>query len=150
MALLIGVILGLFAMFALALLGAGFRNPRWLVIAVFGIIALYQFGENKLVNDLENITITADGSAGCPVNHVQMVVTNGGPQSITRLAFSLRGFKPNYSNHIAYAFFPTYRIVPPGQSWTNCWEVKDLRKLTGTEQSNLRWDVQISSVGFAE
>ena len=101
MAIAIGLIGGLFIMLALALLGAGFRNPRWLVVAVLLIFALYKYGIEQLETNSQGITVAARYSAACDPEHVEVTISNAGAQAITRLGFTVKGFRPNHSDHVA-------------------------------------------------
>lgn len=150
MALAIGLIIGLFVLLGMALLGAGLRNPRWLVIAALGITALYHYGQDRLSSNLEGIEIIAGQGAACPADHIQVTVSNAGTKTITGFSFSLRGYRPNFSQHIVDQSHRTDRIIPAGQSWANCWEVKDLKGLSQTQQATLLWEVAITSVELSE
>lgn len=151
MAILIGLVVGLFILLALTLLGAGLRNPRWLFVGFCLILVLYKYGENQLANDVENLSISVSGQPnGCPVGQVHVRLTNGDTRRIERFGFELRGFLPNHSNRSAYQYLRSDRIIPAGQSWANCWRVAELGDLPVSQHGRLRWEAEITSVGFAE
>lgn len=150
MAIAIGLIGGLFIMLALALLGAGFRNPRWLVVVVCLILALYAYGRNQLETNSENVSVTARYSPACDPEHVELTISNAGAQAITRLGFNLKGFRPNHSAHVAQRYHWTDRIIPAGQSWTSCWRVLQLGDVPEVQHPTLRWESHITSIRLAE
>jgi len=146
MALVIGLLVGLFVLLGLALLKAGFRNPRLLLAVTLGIIGLYQLGEDRLARDLEGVEITTDGISSCPPNQVRVTIRNQREQAISGFRFTLHGYRPDYSDHVAYASHGSDRIVGPGTNWTECWLVEDLEDLPQTQHRGLRWEVSITSI----
>lgn len=151
MAILIGLVVGLFILLALTLLGASFRNPRWLFVGLCMIVALYKYGESQLIDDVANLSIRVAGqSHGCAVGQVPVVLINGDTRSIQSFAFDLEAFAPNYSERTAYEYHSSDRIIPAGQSWTNCWAVEDLEDIPTPQHGRFRWEVAITSVEFAE
>ena len=100
MALVIGLVGGLFILLALTLLRAGFRNPRWIFFWFCMLAALYKYGEGQLETNSENVTLVARYSAACEREHVEVTITNGGTKTITDLGFKFelqlgnRLFKP--------------------------------------------------------
>ena len=150
MAIAIGLIAGLFIMLALALLGAGFRNPRWLVVAVLLIVALYKYGTDQLETNSQGITVAARYSAACEPEHVQVSIVNDGTRAITHLGFNVKGYRPNHSTYVAQRYHSTDRIIPAGQSWTSCWRVLQLGDVPEVQHPSLRWEARITSVGLAE
>mgnify|MGYP001584787403 CR=1 FL=1 len=150
MAIVVGLTVGLFLLLGFHLLGAGFRNPRWLIVAVCLLLALYKYGQNQLVSDIQDIGLIAVRSADCTGNQLQVVVANGRANNITGLSFFLRGFRPNYSEHVAFAAMETDRVVPAGQSWVSCWDIAALKEVPMAQRSTLRWEVEITAVEFAE
>jgi len=150
MAIAIGLIGGLFIMLALALLGAGFRNPRWLIVAVLLIFALYKYGAEQLETNSENVTLLARYSPVCDPELVEVTISNGGAQAITRLGFNLKGFRPNHSAYVAQRYHRTDRIIPAGQSWTSCWRVLQLGNVPEAQHPTLRWESRITSIQLAE
>lgn len=151
MAILIGLVVGLFILLGLALMGAGLRNPRWLLVGFLLIVALYKYGESQLIDDVANLSIRVAGQSNdCAVGQVPIVLTNGDTRRIEGFAFELEGFLPNYSDRTAYEYHRSDRIIPAGQSWTNCWAVEDLQDVPTAQHGQLRWEVAITSVEFAE
>lgn len=151
MALVIGLIAGLFILLGLALMGAGLRNPRWLFVGFCVLAVLYKIGDSKLAGDVENLSISAMGPPnGCPEGEVQVVLRNNDNRRIEQFGFELEGFLPNHSNRSAYQYLNSDRIIPAGQSWSNCWRVEELKYLPQHQRGLLRWEVQITSVEFAE
>jgi len=150
MAIAIGLIGGLFVMLALALLGAGFRNPRWLVVAVCLILALYKYGIEQLETNSQNITVTARYSRACEPEHVEVTIANNRAQAITHLGFNIKGFRPNHSAFVAQRYHSTDRIIPAGQSRTSCWRVLQLGDVPEVQHPNLRWESRITSVRLSE
>ncbi|MGC1498025.1 MAG: hypothetical protein WA790_19630 [Sulfitobacter sp.] len=151
MALVIGLIAGLFILLGLALMGAGLRNPRWIIFWFCMLAALYKYGESKLVDDVQDLSISAMGPPnGCMDGEISVVIRNGDTRRIEQFGFELEGFLPNHSSRSAYQYLNSDRIIPAGQSWSNCWRVEELKYLPQPQRSQLRWGVQITSVEFAE
>lgn len=150
MAIAIGLVVGLFLLLGSHLLGAGLRNPRWLVVAFYGIAALYMYGARQLERDIQDVGLIAVGSSDCPVNQVQVVIANGRTENVIGFAFSLRGFRRNFSQHVVYESHRTDRIVPAGGSWSSCWDVEDLLELPLAQKSTLRWETELTSIDYAE
>jgi hypothetical protein len=150
MAIAAGLIVALFLFLGSHLLGARLRNPRWLLVALCGIAALYMYGARQLEKDIQDVHLVAARSADCPANRVQVVIANGRTADIIGFAFTLHGFRPNFSDHVAYDSHRTDRIVPAGHSWSSCWVVDDLVELPTAQKSMLRWDVEFTSIDFAE
>ena len=150
MAIAIGLIGGLFIMLALALLGAGFRKPRWLVVAVLLILALYKYGVEQLETTSQGITVAARYSAECQRAHIQVTISNNGTSGITHLGFHVKGFLPNHSTHVAQRYHSTDRIISAGQSWTSCWRILALDNVLAAQHPSLRWESRITSVRLAE
>ncbi|MEP5633916.1 MAG: hypothetical protein ABJP79_18720 [Tateyamaria sp.] len=46
-----------------------------------------------------------------------MLIVNGRTADIVEYAFVLRGFRPNYSEYVAYDSHRTDRIIPAGGEW---------------------------------
>jgi len=150
MALAIGLLVGLFVLLGLALLKAGFRNPRWLLAVILGILGLYQLGEDRLASDLLGVEIITNGISSCPPNQVRVTIRNQREQAITGFRFTLHGYRPNHSDHVAYVSHGSDRIVGPGTNWTQCWLVEELEGLPQTQHGSLRWEVSITSIELAD
>ena len=151
MTILIGLVVGLFILLGLALMGAGLRNPRWLLVGFLLTVALYKYGESQLIDDVANLSIRVTGrSNGCAVGQMPVLLTNNDTRRIEGFAFELEGFLPNYSDRTAYEYHRSDRIIPAGQSWINCWAVENLEDILTAQQGQLRWKAAITSVEFAE
>lgn len=149
MAIAIGLIGGLFIMLALALLGAGFRNPRWLILVVCLILALYKYGAEQLETNSQHITVAARYSPACEPAHIQVRISNNGTSGITHLGFNVKGFRPNHSTHVAQRYHSTDRVIPSGQSWTSCWRILALDNVPVAQHPTLRWESRVTSVRLA-
>ena len=150
MAIAIGLIVGLFLLLGFHLLGAGLRNPRWLILVVCLVLALYVYGQNQLETKSQNITVSARYSPACEPEHVEVTITNNGIKAITYLRFNVRGFRPNYSAYVAQRYHSTDRIIRPGHSWTSCWRVLQLDDVPVAQQVSLRWETTINSIELSE
>lgn len=151
MAIVIGLVGGLFILLALTLLRAGFRNPRWIFFWFCMLAALYKYGESQLMDDVQNLSISAMGPPnGCVEGEIQVVLRNSDTRRIEQFGFELEGFLPNHSHRSAYQYLNSDRIIPAGQSWTNCWRVEELKHLPQHQRAQLRWETAITSVEFAE
>jgi len=150
MALLAGLVVALFLLLAFHLLGWSARNPRWLVAGALVLVALYAYGTKQLEDDIQNVGLVAARSADCPVNQVQVLIVNGRQRDITGFSFSLRGYRPNYSEYVAYDHHRTDRIIPPGGEWITCWPVEDLQQVPTAQKATLRWEVEFTDLDYAE
>ena len=65
MAIVVGLVVALILLLAFNLLGAGFRNPRWLFVGAVLIFALYKFGADQLAEDSQNVLVVAQHSDQC-------------------------------------------------------------------------------------
>ncbi len=150
MAIVIGLIVGLFLLLGFHLLGFGLRNPRWLFVAFCLILALYKYGREQLESNSMNVSVTAQYSIGCDAGHVEVTISNKGAQHVRRLGFELNAFRPNHSGSVAKRFHRTDRIIPADQSWTSCWRVLQLDNVPADQHTSLRWDVRISSISLGD
>ena len=150
MAIAAGLIVALFLFLGSHLVGAGLRNPRWLFVAFCGIAALYMYGARQLKQDIQDIGLIAVRSPDCPANQVQVLIVNGRTADIIEYAFVLRGFRPNYSEHVAYDSHRTDRIIPAGGEWLSCWTVEGLVELPAAQKSTLRWEVEFTDIDYAK
>lgn len=150
MAIVIDLIAGLFILLALTLLGAGFRNPRWLIVAFCLIFALFMYGQDQLETNSQHIIVMARYSAECKRAHIQVSISNNGTSAITYLRFNVKGFRPNHSTHVAQRYHSTDRIIPVGQSWTSCWRILALDNVPEALHPALRWEARITSVDLSE
>ncbi|MGC1495411.1 MAG: hypothetical protein WA790_06355 [Sulfitobacter sp.] len=150
MAIVVGLVVGLFLLLGFHLLGIGLRNPRWLFVGFCLILALYKYGAQQHEQDIQDIGLIAGRSTDCTLNQVQTVVGNGRSEVIIGFRFSLRGFKPNHSDHILYGSFQSDRIIPAGQSWASCWDIDGLADVPTMQKNSLRWEAELTNVEFAD
>ena len=150
MAVVIGLVVGLFALLGFTLIGKGIRNPRWALVVILLLAAAYYWGEERHQRDTEHLTISTTGTTGCGVNQVGVTLANAGPRDVRSFRFYLEGFKPNHSDSVAREGFRSDRIVRPGEAFTHCWDVEDLERVNPAEQPNLRWEIEISDVTLTE
>lgn len=150
MAVVVGLVVGLFALLAFALIGKGIRNPRWALAVILFLVAAYYWGEESLQRDTEHLSISTSGKAGCEVNQVGVTLVNAGRRDVLSFRFYLEGFLPNHSDSVAREGFRSDRIVRSGETWANCWTLEDLERIEPREQSSLRWDIEISGVTLSE
>ena len=150
MAIAVGLVVGLFLLLGFHLLGAGFRNPRWLFVVVCLVLAAYKYGQNQLEIKSENISVAARYSSACEPEHVEVTISNAGARAITYLRFNVRGFRPNHSAYVAQRYHRTDRIIPAGQSWTSCWRVLQLDDVPEVQHPTLRWESSITSIELGD
>lgn len=150
MALLIGAIVALLLFLGFHLLGAGFRNPRWLLVGALLIFALYKFGSNQIQRDSQNVVVSAEYATSCPAKHVSVTIQNEGDRAIQRMGFQLTGYQRNNSNSVATRYHHTDRIVPARGSWTHCWRVHALDDVSAHLHPGLRWETEVRSITLAD
>jgi hypothetical protein len=150
MALAIGLLVGLFILFGIALLKAGVRNPRWFLVVVLVLIALYQFGSAQLQRDLEYVDLVVRGTDGCPANKLRVDISNADTRDVLRLSFNLVGYLPDYSEPVIRETVRTDRIIRPGANWSNCWAVDGLKDLPIQQQGTLRWELAVTGIDLSE
>ncbi|WP_300035792.1 hypothetical protein [uncultured Roseobacter sp.] len=150
MALLAGLIVALFLLLAFHLLGWGFRNPRWLIVGLCCIAALYKYGADQLAEDTENVIISAAFAQNCPRDHVRITVRNGGDAAITGLRFKLQGYQRNHSRALATRYDNTDRIIGVNQVWSECWPVLQLDDVDPALHPFLRWEATIRSINLTD
>ena len=150
MAIVAGLIVGLILLLAFNLLGAGFRNPRWLLVGAVLIFALYKYGANQIANDSAEVRIVAQYSDQCEDRHVRVTIHNGGDTAIIRFGFEVTGFQPNHSSSIARRSHSSDRIIGVGETWSQCWRVHALDNVNPQLLPTLRWEAQITSITLAD
>ena len=150
MAIVAGLVVALILLLAFNLLGAGFRNPRWLFGGAVLIFALYKIGADQLVEDSENVLIVAQYSDQCADRHVRVTIHNGGDTAITKLRFSIIGYQPNHSEPVATRYETTDRIIGADQVWSHCWRVLQLDNVNSSLHPSLRWEGEIKGITLAD
>lgn len=150
MVIVAGLVAGLVLLLAFNLLGAGFRNPRWLFIGAVLIFALYKYGANQIANDSAEVLIVAQYSDQCADRHVRVTIHNSGDTAIHRFGFEVTGFQPNHSSSVARRSHSSDRIIGVGETWSHCWRVHALDNVSSQMLPKLRWDAEITSIRLAD
>lgn len=150
MAIVAGLIVALILLLAFNLLGAGLRNPRWLLVGVVLIFALYKFGADQLAEDRAGVLVVAQNSDQCEDRHVRVTIHYGGDTAITNMRFAITGYQPNHSEPVATRYETTDRIVGADQVWSHCWRVLQLDNVDATLHPSLRWEAEIRGITLAQ
>lgn len=150
MALLVGLVVGLFLLLGTHLLGAGLRNPRWLFVGALLIFALYKYGAQQLAKDSADVLVVAQYSDQCPDRHVRVTIRNSGEAAIISTRFKITGFQPDHSQPVATLYDTTDRIIRPDQVWSHCWRVLQLDNVETHLHPSLRWEAEITDITLAD
>ena len=150
MAIVIGLIVALILLLAFNLLGAGFRNPRWLFVGAVLIFALYRYGADQLDEDSQNVLVVAQYSDQCEDRHVRVTIHNGGDTAITNMRFSITGYQLNHSEPVATRYETTDRIIRADQVWSHCWRVLQLDNVDASLHPSLSWQAEIRGITLAD
>ncbi|MEJ8559833.1 hypothetical protein QTO30_19910 [Yoonia sp. GPGPB17] len=150
MAIVVGLVVALILLLAFNLLGAGFRNPRWLFVGALLIFALYKCGSDQLAEDSADVLVVAQYSDQCPDRHVRVTIHNGGDTAITNMRFSVTSYQPNHSEPVATRYETTDRIIGADQVWSHCWRVLQLDNVDGALHPSLRWEAEITGITLAQ
>lgn len=150
MALLVGLVVGLFLLLGFHLLGAGFHSPRWLFVGALLILALYKYGAQQLAKDSADVLVVAHYSDQCSNRHVRVTIRNSGEAAITSTRFKITGFQPDHSQPVATRYDTTDRIIRPNQTWSHCWRVLQLDNVDTHLHSLLRWEAEITGITLAD
>jgi len=150
MAIVVGLVVALILLLAFNLLGAGFRNPRWLFVGALLIFALYKYGSDQLAEDSADVLVVAQYSDQCADRHVRVTIHNGGDTATTNTRFAITGYQPNHSEPVATRYETTDRIIGADQVWSQCWRVLQLDNVDASLHPSLRWETEVRGITLAE
>lgn len=132
-----------------------------ILIAAAGAWYLWDSNE-KAKREREKSSIVlfaAMDPSSCPTadHPLRVSFTNGSKRTVTKIDFSITGRRNGYSGAIfssGYGRLQTDRIIPPGQTWHECWSSPPLS--FGVQQNAIippqvaEWSASASYITFAK